>query len=152
MKKFYRESRVGIWLQRYQVNLLRFFSSINDFWKGRLERRYFLRKKSEFRSFIRIEVVFEPAKRVVKQTSDLHVQAIISTIKGTVSVISSATLQRWQWTILKDTMNNFVWPHVINLRLFKQWILLDQIMYVWNIKSLHYQVAKIEELENMTLW
>ena len=57
-------------------------------WRG----RYFLRKKSEFRSFIRIEVVFEPVKRVVKQTSDLHVQVIISTIKGTVSVISSATL------------------------------------------------------------
>ena len=32
------------------------------------------------------------------------------------------------------------------------WILLDQIIKVWNIKGLHHQVAKIKEVENSSLW
>ena len=39
----------------------------------------------------------------------------------------------------------------VDLRYFKLWIFSDQIILVWNIKSLHYQVAKIYELENMSL-
>ena len=34
-------------------------------------------------------------------------------------------------------------PNVIDLRYFKLWILLDQVILVWNIKGLHHHVAKI---------
>ena len=41
-------------------------------------------------------------------------------------------------------------PEVLDLRYFKLWTLLDQI--VWNIRGLHHQVVKISGLENMILW
>ena len=34
-------------------------------------------------------------------------------------------------------------PNVADLRYFKQWILLDQIIWVWNIKGLQHWVLKI---------
>ena len=41
--------------------------------------------------------------------------------------------------------------NVVDLRYFKLRILEDQIILVWNIKSFHYQVAKIKELTNYGL-
>ena len=43
------------------------------------------------------------------------------------------------------TNSNFLFPISLqpNFRYFKLWILLDQIIKVWDIKGLHYQVAKI---------
>ena len=41
--------------------------------------------------------------------------------------------------------------NVVDLRYFKLRILEDQIIWVWNINSLHYQVAKIKELTNYGL-
>ena len=38
-------------------------------------------------------------------------------------------------------------PNVVDLRYFKLWILLDQIIQVWNIKGLQYLVAGILRLE-----
>ena len=34
-------------------------------------------------------------------------------------------------------------PNVVDLRYFKLWNILKQIIWVWHIKGLHYQVAKI---------
>ena len=41
-------------------------------------------------------------------------------------------------------------PYVVDFRHFKLWILLDQIILVWNSKGLHHKVAK--GLENLSLW
>jgi len=42
-------------------------------------------------------------------------------------------------------------PNVADLRYFKLWILLDQIIWVWNIKGLRHWVPKILGLENQSL-
>ena len=41
---------------------------------------------------------------------------------------------------------------VVNLCNFKQWLVLDQKILVWNIKGLRYWVPKILGLENQSLW
>ena len=38
-------------------------------------------------------------------------------------------------------------PNVVDLRYLKLWIPVDQIIYVSNIKGLHYQVAAMSVLE-----
>ena len=43
-------------------------------------------------------------------------------------------------------------PNVVDLRYFKLWILVNQIIWVWNIIVLHYPVAEILGLENLSLW
>ena len=43
-------------------------------------------------------------------------------------------------------------PNVVDLRSFKLWILLHQIILVWNIKSLKHQFSKIWGSENLSLW
>ena len=43
-------------------------------------------------------------------------------------------------------------PDVVDLRYFKLWILFYQIVEVWNIKGLHYRIAKIYGLEHFNLW
>ena len=39
-------------------------------------------------------------------------------------------------------------PHVVNLWYFKIWVMLGQVVEVWNIKGLPHQVAKIWGSEN----
>ena len=41
-------------------------------------------------------------------------------------------------------------PDDVDLGYFKLWILLDQIIQVWNIKSLHHQGYK--DIENLRWW
>ena len=43
-------------------------------------------------------------------------------------------------------------PNVADLRYFKLWILLDQIIWVWNIKGLQHRVLKILRFENLILF
>ena len=43
-------------------------------------------------------------------------------------------------------------PNVVDLRYFKLWFLLNQILHVWNIKGLHHLVAEILGLEHWSLW
>ena len=43
-------------------------------------------------------------------------------------------------------------PTVVDLRYFKLWTILDQIIEVWNFKGLHQQVVEIWVLENLNLW
>ena len=46
-------------------------------------------------------------------------------------------------------------PNIVNLKYFKPWIMFIihvQIIEVCNIKGLHHQVARIKELENLSLW
>ena len=55
------------------------------------------------------------------------------------------------------TKSDFLIPiplqrNVVNLRYFKLWIMLDTIIFVWNIKGLHHLVAKIYGLESLSLW
>ena len=39
-----------------------------------------------------------------------------------------------------------------NPKYFKLWIMLDQIILVWNIKGLHHQVVNIYEIQNLSSW
>ena len=43
-------------------------------------------------------------------------------------------------------------PNVSDLRYFKLWILLDQIIWVWNIKGLQHRVLKILRFKYLTLF
>ena len=53
---------------------------------------------------------------------------------------------------LRYSNPNILKRNLLNLRYFKQWILLDLIILVWNIKGLHHLVAKIKGLESLSLW
>ena len=46
----------------------------------------------------------------------------------------------------------YLQPNVTDLRYFKAWILSDQLIKVWNIKGVHFKVAKILGLESLSLW
>ena len=72
------------------------------------------------------------------------------------------------WTILfssswfaighvEVTNSDFLIPislqhNVADLKYFKLWILLDQLIYIRNNKGLHLRVAKIYRLKNSSLW
>ena len=43
-------------------------------------------------------------------------------------------------------------PNVADLRYFKPWILLDQIIWVWNIKGLQHRVLKILRFKYLILF
>ena len=43
-------------------------------------------------------------------------------------------------------------PNVVDLRYFKLWILLDQIIWVWNIKGLQHRVLKILRFKYLILF
>ena len=43
-------------------------------------------------------------------------------------------------------------PNVADLRYFKLWILLDQIIWVWNIKDLQHRVLKILKFKYLILF
>ena len=71
----------------------------------------------------------------------------------------------WDWLFLSTrnwffaTNSDLKWvslqPNIVNLKYFKPWIIFIihvQIIEVCNIKGLHHQVAKIKELENLSLW
>ena len=42
--------------------------------------------------------------------------------------------------------------NVFNHRHFKLWILLEQIIYVWNTKGLNHQIPKTKGLEHLSVW
>ena len=43
-------------------------------------------------------------------------------------------------------------PNVVDLNYFKLWILLDQIIWVWNIKGLQHRVLKILRFKYLNLF
>ena len=43
-------------------------------------------------------------------------------------------------------------PNAADLRYFKLWILLDQIIWIWNIKGLQYRVLKILRFKYLNLF
>ena len=81
--------------------------------------------------------------------------------KATPSTSASTTRICWEFIFLKElsfvTHSDFLililsQPDGEDFRYFNLWILLAHLIQVWNIKCLQHQVAKILELENLSLW
>ena len=63
----------------------------------------------------------------------------------------------WQRNWVFATNSDFIInislePNVADLRYFKLWILLDQIIWVWNIKGLRHRVLKILRFKYLILF
>ena len=85
---------------------------------------------------------------ITVHSSSFHVPGQISTSQdkpystNTGFMRQNGIVRQMNDPILVKFMYNFV-----NLRYFKLWIMLDQIIYVWNILGLDHQVAKIYPLQ-----
>ena len=69
----------------------------------------------------------------------------------------SSVILWWSITAVIATNSDFLItislePNVADLRYFKLWILLDQIIWVWNIKGLQHQVLKILRFKYLILF
>ena len=75
----------------------------------------------------------------------------------TVKVLQEFSLSFTQRNWVFATNSDFLFtislePNVADLRYFKLWILLDQVIWVWNIKGLQHRVLKILRFKYLILF